>query len=107
MFEEPHGLPPPGTHDHKILLQQGNGAVCMRPYRYPSYKKNEIEKLVADMLDSGVIRPSQSSYSSPVLLVRKYDRSWRLCVDYRGFNQLTIKDKFPIPIIEELLDELH
>ncbi|XP_028055574.1 uncharacterized protein LOC114259749 [Camellia sinensis] len=55
VFKEPHGLPPPRTHDHKIPLKQGSEAVSMRPYRYPHYQKNEIEKLVAEMLNSGVI----------------------------------------------------
>jgi len=66
-------------------------------------QKGIIEKLVQEMLDSGIIQPSCSSFASPMVLVSKKDGSWRLCVDYRELNKQTIRDKFPIPIVDELI----
>jgi hypothetical protein len=106
LFEAPSSLPPPRPHDHRIHLIPDSSPVNVRPYRYPYYQKAEIEKQIAEMLQSGMIRPSRSPFSSLVLLVKKKDGSWRCCIDYRALNAITIKDRFPMPTIDELLDDL-
>lgn len=105
VFKEPKGLPPIKTHDHSIPLQEGVKRVSVKPYRYSFYHKEEIEKIVRELLDSGGIQHNHSPFYSPVLLVRKADGTWRMCVDYRALNKVTIKDKFPIPVVDELLDK--
>jgi hypothetical protein len=79
----------------------------MRPYRYAPALKSEIERQVRDMLQSGIIQHSRSDFSSSVILVKKKDDSYHFCVDYRHLNALAVKTRFPIPVIDEFLDELH
>jgi hypothetical protein len=107
VFAEPAGLPPLRAHDHRIILKQGAQPVAVRPYRYPAAHKNELERQCAAMIEQGIVRRSDSPFSSSVLLVKKPDGSWRFCVDYRALNAVTIKDAFLIPVVDELLDELH
>ena len=106
VFVVPIGLPPIRDQEHGITLKEGSQPVCEKPYRYPHFQKSEIEKIVNELLEVGYIQPNQSPFSSHVLLLRKADGSWRMCIDYKALNKATIKDKFPIPIVDELLDEL-
>ena len=106
VFQEFHELPPTQKQDHAIHLKEGVSIPNLRPYKYSHSQKNEIERFIGDMLNVGIIRPSISPYSSPIILVKKKDGGWRFCVDYRALNKVTIPNKFPIPVIDELLDEL-
>jgi len=106
IFKEPEGLPPIRTHDHTILMKEGAQLDNLRPYRYSRVQKDILEKMVKEMLESRIIQHSNNPFASLVVLVKKIDGSWRLCVDYRALNQLTIKDKFPKPLVYELLEEL-
>lgn len=105
-FSEPHSLPLTHSITHHIHLLPNSNPVNVKPYCYPYFQKAELEKQVATMLDSDMIQPSHSPFSSPVLLVKKKDRSWRCCMDYRALNAITIKYCFPMSMIDELLDEL-
>ncbi|WVZ62139.1 hypothetical protein U9M48_011919 [Paspalum notatum var. saurae] len=106
IFEEPHTLPPSRVYDHHIPLEPNAVPVNCRPYKYSPQHKTEIERQVKELLDAGLITHSTSPFASPVLLVQKKDGSWRLYIDYRKLNALTIKNRFPMPVIEEILDEL-
>ena len=107
MFDVPSALPPPRSHNHAIPLIQGANPVKVKSYRYPFSQKQQIEKMVQDMLQEGIIVPSNSPFSSPIILVKKKDGTWRFCTDYRALNAIIVKDSFPIPTIDELIDELH
>jgi hypothetical protein len=80
--------------------------VNIKPYRYSPAQKDEIEKQITEMLTNGIIIPCQSPFASPVILVKK-DGTWRFCVDYRQLNNITVKNKYPLLVVDELLDELH
>lgn len=107
LFDSPTELPPRRGSDHHISLLPGATPVHSRPYRHSPEMKTEIEKHISEMLESGVILPSTSAFASPLIMVRKRDHSWRPCIDYRRLNAITTKTRYPLPVIDELLDELH
>jgi hypothetical protein len=103
----PPGQPPDRGFEHIIELEEGAKPVITTPYRHPKKYKDEIEKAIKELLDMGHIRPSSSPFASSVVLVKKKDGTMRMCIDYRALNKKTIKNRYPIPRIDELLDELH
>ncbi|GJU39438.1 reverse transcriptase [Tanacetum coccineum] len=94
------------TEDSQALAK-GVPLVNIRPYKHPPTQNDAIELMVKELLETGVIRNSHSPFSLPIVMVNKKDGTWRMCIDYRQLNKHKIKDKFPIPVIEELIDELH
>lgn len=106
VFEAPTGLPPRRRYDHHIPLIPGARPVSVRPYHVAPELKTEIEKQIQELLEQGVITHNNSAFGSPVMLVKNGDKTWRLVVDYRHLNALTVKGKYPLPVIDELLDEL-
>ena len=106
LFQPPTSLPLSRACKHEIPLLSGAQPVFIWPYRYPPKLKDEIEAQVQEMLSQGLIQPSSSSFSSSVLLIKKKDGSYRFCVDFRHLNALTKKSKFPVPVFDQLMDEL-
>jgi hypothetical protein len=106
LFSKTQGLPPKRSVAHAIDLIPGAPPFRLRPYRYTSQKKDQIEKQIQEMLNSGIVQQSSSSLASPVLLVKKKDGEWHLCVDYRKLNSYTVKNRYPMPVFDEIADEL-
>lgn len=107
VLEVPTEQPQHKSHDYSIPLVPNAPTVNVRPYRHPSGQKDAIEAMVKELLEGGVIRPSHCPFFfPPIMMVKKKDLSWRMCVDFRQLNKYTVKDKFPIPVIKELIDEL-
>jgi hypothetical protein len=107
VFSTLHGLPPSlGVHDHSIPLVLGSLPPNVHHYRHPFSQKSEIEKIVQELLDTGVIYLSTNPYYSPMVMVLKKEDTWHLCLEFFALNKLTIKDKFPTSTIDDLLDEL-
>ncbi|GJT92336.1 putative reverse transcriptase domain-containing protein [Tanacetum coccineum] len=104
--DELPGLPPPRKVEFRIDLIPGAAPVARAPYRLaPS--EMELSKQLQELSEKGFIRPSSSSWGAPVLFVKKKDGSFRMCIDYRELNKLTIKNRYPLPRIDDLFDQLQ
>nr|GFC62967.1 putative reverse transcriptase domain-containing protein [Tanacetum cinerariifolium] len=101
------GLPPPRQVEFKIELVPGAAPVACAPYRLVPSEMKELAKQLQELSDKGFIRPSSSPWGAPVLFVKKKDGSFRMCIDYRELNKLTIKNRYPLPRIDDLFDQLQ
>ncbi|KAD3640598.1 hypothetical protein E3N88_29821 [Mikania micrantha] len=98
------GLPPEGSVQFRIDLIPGATPVAKSPYRLAPSKMQELSNQLQELLDKGFIRPSFSPWGAPVLFVKKKDGSFRMCIDYKELNKLTIKNRYPLPRIDDLFD---
>ena len=103
----PKELPPDRGVNHRIPTKEGHKPYARSPYRLSPEERSELRKQLTDLIDAGKIRPSSSPYGAPVLFVRKSDGTLRLCVDYRMLNRDTIKDKYPLPNMQDVIDQLQ
>ncbi|WVZ57697.1 LOW QUALITY PROTEIN: hypothetical protein U9M48_008050 [Paspalum notatum var. saurae] len=106
LFVEPTGVSTSKAGRHTIPLLPGTQPFRLRPYRYTPLQKNEIEQQVTQLLQNKMIVESTNPFASPAPLVKNKSGEWRLCVDYRRLNAQTVKNKFPLPVTEELFEEL-
>jgi hypothetical protein len=104
--DELPGMPPDRNIEFAIELQPGTTPISKRPYRMPPAELAELKKKLQELLDKGFIRPSTLPWGCPALFVKKKDESLRLCIDYRPINVVTIKNKYPLPRIDVLFDQL-
>nr|KYP61433.1 Retrotransposable element Tf2 [Cajanus cajan] len=105
--DEVPGLPPTREMEFSIDLVLGAGLVSVAPYRMAPTELVELKGQLEDLLEKQLVRPSVSPWGAPVLLVKKKDRGSRLCVDYRQLKKLTIKNKYPLPRVDDLMDQLR
>jgi hypothetical protein len=105
-LEEVPGLPPRRDIGFSIELALGVVPVSRTPYRMSTPELVELKLQLKEMMDKGYIRPSVSPCGAPVLFVKKKDITLRLCIDYRQLNKVTIKNKYPLPRIDDLFDQL-
>ncbi|TMC24502.1 MAG: hypothetical protein E6J34_00380, partial [Chloroflexi bacterium] len=105
--ELPAELPPPRDLDHRIELEPGSRPPWRPIYRMSPLELDTLRKELDKLLKNGSIEPSVSPYGAPVIFVKKKSGELRMCIDYRALNKITIKNRFPIPLIDDLIDRLH
>ena len=101
------GLPPERDIDFPIDLVPGTASISLPPYRMAPAELKELKTQLQELVDRGFIRPSISPWGAPVLFVKKKDDTWRLCIDYRQLNKVTIHNRYPLPRIDDLFDQLQ
>jgi hypothetical protein len=104
--EELPGMPPDYEIEFVIELVPGTAPIFKRPYRMATNQLAKLKEQLQGLLDKGYIRPSASPWGAPVIFVPKKDGMQRMCMDYRSLNEVTIKNKYPLPRIDDLLDQL-
>ncbi len=104
--ELPSGLPPDRGVHHTIPVEPGAKPPFQRMYRVSPAELKEVQTQIADLLAKGYIEPSSSPFGAPILFVKKKDGSLRMVVDYRALNKITVKNKYPLPRVDDLLDKL-
>lgn len=99
-------LPPEREVDHRIELEPGSKPPWRPVYRMSPLELDESKKQLDDLLKRGAIRPSRSPYGAPIIFVKKKGGELRMCIDYRELNKITKKNRYPIPLIDDLIDRL-
>ena len=105
VFKDLEGLPPDRGVGHTINLEPNSSPPFRRMYRMSQPEREEVKRQITDLLAKGYIEPSSSPYGAPVLFVEKKDGTLRMCIDYRMLNKITIRDRYPLPRIDDLFDK--
>ena len=104
---DPPGMTPDRDIDFCIDLEPDSRPISIPPYRMAPVELRELKAQLQELLSKGFIRPSASPWGAPVLFVKKKDGSFRMCIDYRQLNKVTVKNKYPLPRIDDLFDQLQ